>query len=346
MKKLMIAAAVTLCAVAAVAQAPATSQATPAPATALPQDKNIEMLADDLHAVSRIAAVAQELNDERQVLSTILDQNITALRGPRPDGTYQWASLQREEAARSGTEKGIEQVQSQKVLSNVSVSAPNAYRVEVVVPQKRNLVSSNNRVYVRNIIVEMTAFDGKVSSVEIPVNAWVSPGDSHGEPLPFIAKSAKATAELGVESGDKKAVATVALLQAKLVDDPNGPYFPAVRRALMARQLVAEKNINRGQLKNTVDEALLLLPGELEKRTAEQQKAAEERKAMIASGTMKGAIAVGDATPDVVKALGDISRMLTGTLQEQADGRAKLDELMKALAPPPAPQAADAPVKK
>lgn len=338
MKKVITAAAVALCAIAAFAQAPA-----PAPAAAqtpaLPHDKNIEMLADDLHAVSRVVSVAEELDEERQVLSTILDQNITALRGPRPDGTYQWASLQREEASRAATEKGIEQVQSQKDLPNVSVSAPNAYRVDIVVPQKRNLFSSNNRVYVRNIHVELTGFDGKVSAQDIPVNAWVSPGDSHAEPLPFIAKSAKATAELGVESGDKKAVATVALLQAKLVDDPNGPYFPAVRRALMARQLVGEKNINRGQLKNTVDEALLLLPGELAKRTAEQQQAADERKAMIASGTMKGAIAVGDATPDVVKALGDVSRMLTGTLQEQADGRAKLAELITTLAPPPAPQA-------
>ena len=47
----------------------------------------------------------------------------------------------------------------------------------------------------------------------------------------------------------------------------------------------------------------------------------------------KGAINIGDATPDVVSELTSISRMLTGTLQEQSDARAKLQALIERLTP-------------
>src|SRR5204863_4103969 len=127
-------------------------------------------------------------------------------------------------------QKAVERVQSEKELREVTVTATRAYRVEVSVPTKRNLVSANNRVFIRNVIVDSTGFDGKTTHQEIPVNAWVNPGDANGIALAEIGKSVKATAELGVESGNKVAVAQVAVVQAKLIDDPNSPYFPAAKR--------------------------------------------------------------------------------------------------------------------
>ena len=136
-----------------------------------------------------------------------------------------------------------------------------------------------------------------------------------------------------MESGDKVGVATVSLVQAKLVDDPTSPYFPAVKRLLQVRELVAAKDMNRGALKNTIDEALLSLPGELEKRTAEMEEAARVRRQMAQSGTTTGSIALGDATPDVTRELAEIARMLAGTLDEQAQGRERLKVLIEALTP-------------
>jgi hypothetical protein len=213
------------------------------------------------------------------------------------------------------------------MLTEVTVSAPHAYRVEVTVPTKRNLISANNRIYVRNVLVDSTSFDGKTTHHELAVNAWVNPGDSTGVALPEIGSSVKATAELGVETGEKKGVAEVALVQAKLVDDPTSPYFPAVRRLLAIRDAVKQKDINRGALKNTLDEALLAMPGELEKRTAEQNASETRRRELAASGQLAGAIAPGDATPDVIAALQEISRMLRGTLDDQSAARAKLQAL-------------------
>lgn len=297
------------------------------------RDANIDLVANDLHALSRIASLSKDLADSRQVLLAILDNDIDTLRGPREDGTYQWASLQREEGGRVTDEKTIEYVYTQPELRYVTLTGANGYRVEVIVPRKRGTFSANNRVWVRNVIADITGFDGKVTHHEIPMNVWVNPGDATGGPLPDIGKSVKATVELGVESGDKTAVAEVALVQAKLVDDPKSPYFPAVNRLLQIRELAAARDINRGNLKNAVDEALLSLPGELEKRTAEQQEAARVRRQMAEQGVITGSINVGDATPDVVKELGEIRRLMNGTLQEQSDARARLEALIGTLTP-------------
>lgn len=295
------------------------------------RDTNIDALAADLHALGRVTAVAEDLGRSRQVLLAIVDNNVNTLRGPRDDGTFRWASLQREEGGRVKEEKTIEHVHTETELRYITVTGANGYRVEVTVPKKRGTFSGNNRVWIRNVLVDSTAFDGRTSHHEIPVNAWVNPGDANGVALPEIGKSVKAVVELGVESGNKAAVAEVSLLQAKLVDDPNSPYFPAVKRLIQIRDLADDRDMNRGNLRNAIDEALLSLPGELEKRTAEQARLAEERR----SGAIKGAIALGDATPDVVRELADIARLLNGTVQEQGDGRGRLQTLLETLSPKP-----------
>lgn len=321
MKRVALATFLSLIAFAALAQDP----------PALPRDEKIEMLANDLRTLGRIVGVAQDLPQSRQVLLAIVDSDVKTLREPRDDGTFRWASLQREEGGRVKDEKTIEHVYTENELRYVTITGANGYRVEVTVPRKRSTFAANNRVWIRNIIADSTGFDGKVSHHEIPVNAWVNPGDANGVALPEIGKSVKVTAELGVESGSKAAVAEVALLQAKLVDDPNSPYYPAVTRLLQIRELAAARDMNRGQLRTAIDEALLAAPGELEKRTAEQARAAEERRQMAATGTTKGAIAVGDATPDVTRELEEIGRMLGGTLQEQTDARTRLQALIEML---------------
>jgi transposase-like protein len=297
------------------------------------RDPKIDLVASDLHALGRIATVAEDLGRSRQVLLAIVDSDISDLRMPRENGTYRWASLQREEGGRVDEETTVEQVHSEATLKNVSMTGTNVYRVLVTVPQKRGVFTTNNRVYVRNVLVDSTGFDGKTSHQEIPVNAWVNPGDANGVALADIGKSVKVTTELGVESGDKKAVAEVALVQARLADDPASPYFPAVTRLLQIRDLADDRDINRGTLRNTVDESLLSLPGELEKRTADQAEAARVRKLMVENNTTTGNILAGDATPDVIAELAEITRLAKGTVDEQAAARTRMEALVTALRP-------------
>lgn len=319
----------TFFAAAAMAQTPAPQA--PAAGPAMPRDEKIEHVVSDLHTIGRVAELATNLNDNRQVLLAIVDSDIDDLREPRPDGTYRWASLQRDEGSRVKDQKSIERVYTEKDLREVMLTAANAYRVEVSVPTKRNLVSANNRVYIRNVLVDSTGFDGKLLHHEIPVDAWVAPGDSNGVALPEIGKSVRATVELGVETGEKRAVADVALVQARLADDPTSPYYPAVQRLQQIRQVLVQKDLNRGFLKSTADEALLAMPAELQKRAAAESAAAERRK----QGTPTGTIAAGDATADVVAAIQEVSRLLGGTLQDQTDARTKLQALIDTLQPKP-----------
>ena len=298
------------------------------------QDPRVETLARDLHAVGRVVALAEDPDRYRQVLLAIIDSDIDMVRMPREDGSYQWASYQRVEGGRVEDEKTIEHVYTEKELRYVTLTAPHGYRLEVTVPRKRGTFAANNRVYIRNVLVDATGFDGKVTHHEIPIDRWVNPGDSEGGALPDVTKSVKATVELGVENGSKAAVAQIALIQAKLVDDPNGPHYPAALKLQQIRSLIAAREMNRGAIKNIIDEALLSIPGELEKRTAEQARVLEERKLMVQSGQVKGAIAAGDATPDVMQELENISRLLGGTLQEQTEARTRLDALNARLRPP------------
>lgn len=301
--------------------------------TAAAADEHIELVANDLRTLGRVAEVAEDLGNSRQVMLAILDSDIRTLRMPREDGSFRWASLQREEGGRVSDEKRIERVYTEDELRYVTLTAQNAYRLVVTVPPKQGLITANNRVWVRNVIVESTGADGKVTRHEIPVNAWVNPGDATTVPFPEIGTSVKATAELGVENGGKSAVAEVALLQAKLVDDPRSPYFPAVQRLHGIRELVAERSMNRGRIRTAVDEALVSTPGELEKRIAAQNEAARVRSEMAASGVTTGGVYVGDATPDVVHELAAISRLLAGTLEEQGEGRRRLEMVIAALTP-------------
>ena len=301
----------------------------------MPADARTDMLARDLHAIGRVTTLAENLERERQVLLAIVDNDIRDVRMPREDGTYQWASLQREEGGRVKDEKTIEHVYTEKELRKVMIAGANGYRVEVNVPKKRGTFAANNRVWVATIHAEITGFDGKVTLHDVTVNKWVNPGDSEGTPLPVIGKSVKATVELGVESGSKVAVAEVALVQAKLVDDPNSPYFPAVKRLLQIREYLAAKEMNRGFIKNAVDEAQLAMPGELEKRLAEQAEATRVRKMMAEAGTTTGTINLGDATPDVTVELTEIARLMNGTVAEQAEGRTRMEKLLGVLKPKP-----------
>jgi len=293
----------------------------------------LENLSIDLKGLSRVVALAPDLSDARPAILALVDDDITTLREPRGDGSFRWASLKPEEASRVKEEKAVEAVSTEPKVDTITVSASKAYRLVITVPQKRSLVSANNRVFVRNALADWIGFDGQSRKTEIPINVWIEPSNSHSVLLPDITKSAKVTVELAVESGSKKAVAEVALLQAKLVDDPSSPYFPAVRRLLQIRETAASRSASRGSIKTLLDEAVASLPGEWERGLAEQIARADQRKLMLERGDITGQIRPGDATPDVIRTLHDVTVMLGGTLEEQQKARETMQSLLEKLQP-------------
>jgi hypothetical protein len=317
------------------AQAPE-PDAQAAEASALDEQK-LMAIAVDFRAILRMAEFCDDITPCAPVIRKVAEQNLESLREPRKDGTYRWASFQRIEAGRTEAEKEIIKVHSESTLDTIELTARRAYRVVVTAPKKRSLVSSNNKVFVRDVVAEITGIDGKTRTSEIPVGVWVSPGDSHSVPLDEIAISARAKVTLGVESGGKKAVASVALLEAGLVDDAANPYYPAVKRLNAINTIVREKSVSKGQLKAVAEEAVLELPGEMEKLMKLREISLKRMRQLSESGTSTGTVAVGDATPDVVHELAKASKLLAGTVTEQQEGRAALETLIQKLSPPPPP---------
>src|SRR6266446_5950521 len=88
-------------------------------------DPKIDQVASDFRTLSRVASLASGLNEVRQVMLAIVDNDLENLRERRPDDTYRWASLQREEASRVKDQKSIERVQSEKELREVTITAAN-----------------------------------------------------------------------------------------------------------------------------------------------------------------------------------------------------------------------------
>src|SRR6476620_9350814 len=87
--------------------ATAFAQSSP-PASTLPKDEKIDLVAADLRAISRIATLSKNVSDSRQVMLAMIDSDVENLREPRSDGSFRWASLQREEASRVKDQKAIE----------------------------------------------------------------------------------------------------------------------------------------------------------------------------------------------------------------------------------------------
>jgi hypothetical protein len=306
------------------------------PALTTQDEERMLALGTNIKAVQRVITLSSDLDKNRQVITAMVDEDIESLREPMGDSRYRWASLQREEESRVAQEKLIETVHTEEKLAEVAVSAARAYRVQIDVPRKQSTFRANNRVWVRGIVVEWTSLSGVTDRTEVAVNVWINPGDGHGVPLPDIAQSAKAAVTLGVETGSKKAVASVALIQAKLVDDPKAPAYELVRRLLDIRRQISEKDPRRGDLKSSVDEAVLIIPGEFTERLAKYNADVEQRRQLALTGVKKDAIVVGDASADVTAALADISALMGGSLEQQNEGRAKLLKLIETLTPMPA----------
>ncbi|MFA6955464.1 MAG: hypothetical protein WC538_06285 [Thermoanaerobaculia bacterium] len=332
--------------------APATEQTvtsaaqpvTPAPTpeqkeASLLNEKKLSDIAVDFKAIARMAEFCDDLAPCAPVIRKVVEQNLDTLREPRTDGTYRWASFARIEANHTSLEKEILKVSTESTLDTIELTAKHVFRVVVSAPKKRNIVSSNNKIFVKGVVAEMTGGDGKVRTSEIPVGVWIAPGDSHSVPLDEIAASARVKVSIGVESGTKKAVASVALLEASLVDDAQNPYYPAVKRLNVINTIVKEKTVSRGQLKAVTEEAVLELPGEMQRMMELRDVNIKRMKQAAEAGQLTGMVAVGDATPDVVHDLASAAKLLSGTVAEQEEGRKALESLIQKLSPPPPPAA-------
>jgi hypothetical protein len=278
-----------------------------------------QRVADDATAIDRVAA-ASKRDLPTDLLRRIVDEDVELLRGRRNDGSYQYASFERFDTGRITQDFSV-QHRGDK-MEVLELKAPWVYRLQIEVPSRRLLVRKNRPVWIERVDLEYIAERGSQTERQtIEVKQWLKPGEFRPVDLPQIARQATARVVATVEDGSGYGNVELALIKAKIVDNPDSPYGDAVASA---------KAIQRA-LDNS-DVASMRAMAQRLRRTLGGGAAA-------AAGSRIEVVAQAPATPPPAPPadramrdeLQEIEDLLTGSEQERREGLDRLHQLLRRL---------------
>lgn len=220
-----------------------------------------EQVYDDARVIRRIAEIARR-EMPRDLLRTITDQSLDALRGKRGELEYQYASWQRVESGTVQSSATIGPGPEPESLTAVSVKGDLVYRLRIEVPKRRKLFFGNDRVWVDRIETRYTPIGGAPAAVTVAVNAWFDSGSERVWDLPVVASEAEATVFVRPES--ERSLVVLTLSRASLVDNPDSPWFEVVRRVKSTQDAIREGDYRT--VRNLQDEITALLEGRVSAR--------------------------------------------------------------------------------
>ena len=273
-------------------------------------------IALDARVVDRVAEVSKR-DLPRDLLRRMMEDDIELLRGKRSDGSYAYASHDRMEASRNSASFSIEDA---KKSSRLELKGSWVYRLVISAPSRRMLVTRNHHVFIEKIEIEYLPEGAASSKVQtLDVNGWIEPGTSRNVDLEQIAR--QATARVYVHA-DPEGYGNIelALLEAKIFDNPDSPYADAVNSA---------KAIVRGVENDDVPSI----------RAMAQRMAnglggvipSEAREPLPAGDSSRSAPLGMTQAPDIAAELQSIEDLLTGTEAERRQGLDKLHQLLRRL---------------
>jgi hypothetical protein len=286
-----------------------------AAATALAQTPAARV-AEDARVIDRVAEAAKkDLPDE--LLRRIVNEDIELLRGKRSDGTYQYASYEKMEANRVSEAYSVD---PGKKETKLEVSGAFAYRLLISAPSRRMVVTRNKRVYVDRVEIEYIPQNDSAKKVQTAtVGAWIEPGASQTVELNEIARQATARVYAHAdESGYGNLV--LALIQARIFDDPTSPYADAV-----ASEKAILRALDHGDIPSI--------------RSMAQRVSSALQPTVVAAVAVRppaGTVEVTAPRPDA-ETLGElqaIEDLLTGTETERRPGLDRLHQLVRRLRSP------------
>ena len=267
-------------------------------------------IALDARVVDRVAEVSKR-DLPRDLLRRMITDDIELLRGKRPDGSYAYAGYDRMEAGRKEQSYSIEDA---KKSVRLELRGSWIYRLTISSPARRLLVTHNRHVFVERVEIEYLPEGSTTSKVQsLDVNGWIEPGTSRNVDLDQIAR--QATARVYVHA-DPEGYGNVelALLEAKIFDNPDSPYADAVKSA---------KAILRGIDSNDIPSIRAMaqrLAGELQPAAAASVEVTAPRSERPER-----------EQPDIAAELQSIEDLLTGTEVERRQGLDKLHQLLRRL---------------
>jgi hypothetical protein len=266
-------------------------------------------IALDARVVDRVAEVSKR-DLPRDLLKRMMEDDIELLRGKRSDGSYAYASHDRMEASRNSQSFSIDDA---KKSSRLELKGSWVYRLIISAPSRRMLVTRNRHVFIEKIEIEYLPEGASSSKVQtLDVNGWIEPGTSRNVDLEQIAR--QATARVTVHA-DPEGYGNIelAMLEAKIFDNPDSPYADAVNSA---------KAIVRGVDNDDVPSIRAMA----QRLANDLQPGAPAASSVEVTAPKSEAVA-----PDVAGELQAIEDLLTGTEAERRQGLDRLHQLLRRL---------------
>jgi hypothetical protein len=270
-------------------------------------------IALDARVVDRVAEVSKR-DLPRDLLRRMIADDIELLRGKRPDGTYAYATYDRMEASRKEESYSIEDA---KKSLRLEMRGAWIYRLIITSPARKLLVSHNRHVFIERVEIEYLPAGSTSSKVKtLDVNAYIEPGTSRNVDLDEVAR--QATARVYVHA-DPEGYGNIqlALLEAKIFDNPDSPYADAVSSA---------KAILRGIDNNDIPSIRAMA-----QRMANGLQPSAPAVAAVDVIAPRPEPAAAAPAPEIAAELQSIEDLLTGTEAERRQGLDKLHQLLRRL---------------
>jgi hypothetical protein len=269
-------------------------------------------IALDARVVDRVAEVSKR-DLPRDLLKRMMEDDIELLRGKRSDGSYAYATHDRMEAGRTNASYSVEDPNKS---SRLELKGSWVYRLVISAPSRRMLVTRNKHVFLEKVEIEYLPEGATATKVQsLDVNGWLEPGTVRNVDLDAIARQATARVYVHADAEGYGNI-ELALLEAKIFDNPDSPYADAVNSA---------KAIVRGVDNDDVPSIRAMA-----QRMAGNLEGPAPAKASVDVTAPRVEAA---PQPDVAGELQAIEDLLTGTEVERRQGLDRLHQLLRRLRP-------------
>jgi hypothetical protein len=271
----------------------------------------VTRVSDDAKAIDRVLEISRGHDVPNDILKRLVNDDLDTLRGRHADDTYDFASYERLEASRTHDSFSIEPTGEDK-LTRVESKGDFAYRVLLEMPNRRMLVTRNRPVFVDRLEVESIPMASSAKKTKtIDVKAWLQPGGSKIIDLDDIGRHT--TVRLFARTDEKNGYGNidVALIQARVFDNPDSPYADAV--SSLKAILKAQEHDDTATMR------------------AMAQRIVTDLQPLQAARPAAAVVDVTAPAADIQTELVAIEDLLTGTETERRQGVDRLHQLIRRM---------------
>jgi hypothetical protein len=273
----------------------------------------------DALVVDRLAEVSTKRELPTDLLKRIVTEDIELMRGRRTDGSYEFASWERFEASR--VKDGFSVQPRSDKMETLEIKGEYVYRVILDAAERRLVVRKNRPIWIERVDFEYVPLGTTTSAVlSNEVKAWMQPGEIRTIELPVIARQAKVKVIATADEKGGYGNITVALVQARIVDNADSPYADAVTSAKSMLRALENEDVPvvrsmAQRVRDGIGAAPLALPASRVASTPQPAAAASSRDTA--------------ALVETQAELQLIEDLLTGNENERRQGMDRLHQLIR-----------------